>query len=208
MPFKSPVSILENLGLSDVVHGDGVRQIGFSSAQADAPYMFHLASGELIRLATKTQVDGKQPIDNTLTSLSGKDITGLLAYLGIKTAGLRDVGTGTNQIPDMSSQQKGLTGGAGWLKMPNGMIFQWGNTPGVSGGANAAVSFPIAFPNTAAGIVFQPLSDVGPSCALAMHSNLSTSGFTVWGVAKVKASGPSLAALDAGSIFGYLVWGY
>ncbi|EHT8041952.1 phage tail protein, partial [Escherichia coli] len=35
---------------------------------------------------------GKQPLDNTLTNLSGKDVAGLLAYLGLGEAAKRDVG--------------------------------------------------------------------------------------------------------------------
>ncbi|WDC20540.1 phage tail protein [Escherichia albertii] len=46
---------------------------------------------------------GKQPLDNTLTNLSGKDVAGLLAYLGLGEAAKRNVGTGSGQIPDMSS---------------------------------------------------------------------------------------------------------
>ncbi|WP_241223048.1 phage tail protein [Escherichia coli] len=36
---------------------------------------------------------GKQPLDNTLTNLSGKDVAGLLTYLGLGEAAKRDVGT-------------------------------------------------------------------------------------------------------------------
>ncbi|MCV5163143.1 phage tail protein, partial [Escherichia coli] len=35
--------------------------------------------------------------------MSGKDVAGLLAYLGLGEAAKRNVGTGENQIPDMSS---------------------------------------------------------------------------------------------------------
>ncbi|MDY8339176.1 phage tail protein, partial [Escherichia coli] len=59
---------------------------------------------------------GKQPLDNTLTNLSGKDVAGLLAYLGLGEAAKRDVGTGENQIPDMAS----FASGDGWMKLPNG----------------------------------------------------------------------------------------
>ncbi|EMV5899849.1 phage tail protein, partial [Escherichia coli] len=42
----------------------------------------------------KNALAGKQPLDNTLTHLSGKDVAGLLAYLGLGEAAKRDVGTG------------------------------------------------------------------------------------------------------------------
>ncbi|MDA6941132.1 phage tail protein, partial [Escherichia coli] len=35
--------------------------------------------------------------------MSGKDVAGLLAYLGLGEAARRNVGTGENQIPDMAS---------------------------------------------------------------------------------------------------------
>ncbi|EFJ5000265.1 phage tail protein [Escherichia coli] len=85
---------------------------------------------------------GKQPLDNTLTHLSGKDVAGLLAYLGLGEAAKRDVGTGENQIPDMGA----FTSGSGWFRIPSGYIVQFGtfrgNTDRVISG-----SFPIPFPN-------------------------------------------------------------
>lgn len=52
---------------------------------------------------------GKQPLDNTLTNLSGKDVAGLLTYLGLGEAAKRDVGTRSGQIPDMSSFASALS---------------------------------------------------------------------------------------------------
>ncbi|EFI9585006.1 phage tail protein, partial [Escherichia coli] len=59
---------------------------------------------------------GKQPLDNTLTNLSGKDVAGLLAYLGLGEAAKRNVGTGENQIPDMSA----FPSGKNWFQLPSG----------------------------------------------------------------------------------------
>ncbi|NJW66007.1 phage tail protein [Escherichia coli] len=89
---------------------------------------------------------GKQPLDNTLTHLSGKDVAGLLAYLGLGEAAKRNVGTGENQIPDMSS----YASGSGWRKMPDGSIEQWGRIsfPDEHGPVSANVSFPIPFTQT------------------------------------------------------------
>ncbi|MFY2447624.1 phage tail protein, partial [Escherichia coli] len=64
---------------------------------------------------------GKQPLDNTLTHLSGKDVAGLLAYLGLGEAAKRDVGTGENQIPDMSSWKRNPSSNR-WRKLPDGTI--------------------------------------------------------------------------------------
>ncbi|MBN6281425.1 phage tail protein, partial [Escherichia coli] len=66
-------------------------------------------------------LSGKQPLDETLTHLSGKDVAGLLAYLGLGEAAKRDVGTGENQIPDMSSWKRNPSSNR-WRKLPDGTI--------------------------------------------------------------------------------------
>ena len=98
---------------------------------------------------------GKQPLDNTLTNLSGKDVTGLLTYLGLGEAAKRDVGTGENQIPDMAS----FASGDGWMKLPNGKILQYGRgavTPTLST-QTMRITFSIPFPKKA-------------DCAMLTHS--------------------------------------
>ena len=69
-----------------------------------------------------------------------------LENLGLGEAAKRDVGTGENQIPDMSS----YASGSGWRKMPDGSIEQWGRIsfPGEHGPVSANVSFPIPFTQT------------------------------------------------------------
>ncbi|ENC8313385.1 phage tail protein [Escherichia coli] len=91
-------------------------------------------------------LSGKQPLDETLTHLSGKDVAGLLAYLGLGEAAKRDVGTGTNQIPDMGSFTLSVSG-TGYQKLPSGFILQWGSigAPGIA--QDVVTHFPIAFPN-------------------------------------------------------------
>ncbi|BEB17175.1 phage tail protein [Escherichia coli] len=85
---------------------------------------------------------GKQPLDNTLTNLSGKDVAGLLSYLGLGEAARRNVGTGENQIPDMGA----FASGSGWFRLPGGYIVQFGT---FSGNTTRIISghFPIPFPN-------------------------------------------------------------
>ncbi|EPA9506280.1 phage tail protein, partial [Escherichia coli] len=82
---------------------------------------------------------GKQPLDNTLTNLSGKDVAGLLAYLGLGEAAKRNVGTGENQIPSMSE----WTSGTGWNRDPSGRIIQRGFAMTSS---QTNILFPIPFP--------------------------------------------------------------
>ncbi|KAA9903444.1 phage tail protein, partial [Escherichia coli] len=66
-------------------------------------------------------LSGKQPLDETLTHLSGKDVAGLLAYLGLGEAAKRGVGTGENQIPDMASFS-GVRDYYGKQLLPGGLI--------------------------------------------------------------------------------------
>ncbi|HBC5561833.1 TPA: phage tail protein [Escherichia coli] len=86
---------------------------------------------------------GKQPLDSTLTNLSGKTVNGILQYLGLGEAAKRNVGTGANQIPDMSA----YSSGSGWQKLPDGSIEQWGriNFPTNAAAVSTNVTFPIPF---------------------------------------------------------------
>ncbi|HHT8322282.1 TPA: gp53-like domain-containing protein [Enterobacter roggenkampii] len=87
-----------------------------------------------------------------LTSV-GRDIIGkstiadILTYLGLKTAAQRDVGTGTNQIPDMNS----FASGSGWMKFPSGKIIQYGYQTS-SSSSSVIVNFPIPFPTQCFGV--------------------------------------------------------
>ncbi|MTF03265.1 phage tail protein [Escherichia coli] len=100
---------------------------------------------------------GKQPLDNTLTHLSGKDVAGLLAYLGLGTASKRNVGTGANQIPDMSA----FASGSGYQKLPGGYILQWGSAnAGNSASTGMSNTFPIPFPS---GLVIITTGQIDPS---------------------------------------------
>lgn len=98
---------------------------------------------------------GKQPLDSTLTALSGKTVNGILQYLDLGEAAKRDVGTGENQIPDMAS----FASGDGWMKLPNGKILQYGRgavTPTLST-QTMRITFSIPFPKKA-------------DCAMLTHS--------------------------------------
>ncbi|ELO2830799.1 phage tail protein [Escherichia coli] len=90
---------------------------------------------------------GKQPLDNTLTNLSGKDVSGLLTYLGLGEAAKRDVGTGENQIPDMSSWKRNPSSNR-WRKLPDGTIIQMGISASGPLGSPVNITLPISFSNT------------------------------------------------------------
>lgn len=114
---------------------------------------------------------GKQPLDNTLTNLSGKDVAGLLAYLGLGELSL--AGTAS-----------GVIGLNGYVTIPliisgsrRTLIIQWGQARfGGSGGEDAGYlnDFPFAFPSACYGMI---VSHVGhtPSGAGILSASAITS---------------------------------
>ncbi|QLN07947.1 phage tail protein [Escherichia coli] len=74
---------------------------------------------------------GKQPLDNTLTNLSGKDVAGLLAYLGLGEAGY--------------VIQRGANANGAWIRWSDGAIEVFG-TGGSNDNGLAKVVYPIALP--------------------------------------------------------------
>lgn len=68
-----------------------------------------------------------------------------LENLGLGTAATKNVGTGSGQIPDMSS----FSSGSGWQVLPGGVIIQWGNAISGQTGNAKTNPFPIAFTDLA-----------------------------------------------------------
>ncbi|SQV82756.1 phage-related tail fiber protein-like protein [Escherichia coli] len=125
---------------------------------------------------------GKQPLDNTLTNLSGKDVAGLLTYLGLGEAAKRGVGTGENQIPDMAS----FASGDGWMKLPNGKILQYGRgavTPTLST-QTMRITFSIPFPKKA-------------DCAMLTHSGDGGAPLGAGRGFVMTAEGPTLTGFNS-----------
>ncbi|EFC1755158.1 phage tail protein [Escherichia coli] len=116
-------------------------------------------------------LSGKQPLDNTLTNLSGKDVAGLLTYLGLGELSL--AGTAS-----------GVIGLNGYVTIPliisgsrRTLIIQWGQARfGGSGGEDAGYlnDFPFAFPSACYGMI---VSHVGhtPSGAGILSASAITS---------------------------------
>ncbi|ELD65305.1 hypothetical protein A191_03877 [Escherichia coli KTE233] len=80
-------------------------------------------------------------------------ISTALTNLGLGEAATRNVGTGTGQVPDMSSFTTGHSGAAdwpipksGWSKGPDGVITQWGTFGFPVGQTGTNVVFPLPFP--------------------------------------------------------------
>ncbi|EOY7291200.1 phage tail protein [Escherichia coli] len=105
---------------------------------------------------------GKQPLDNTLTNLSGKDVAGLLTYLG-------------------------LGEGANWVMLPGGMIIQRVYL-GFPIGTNVRhITFPRSFTTTNYSISIN-WNDTGtvttetqsPANVAVVHQTKSLTGASIW----------------------------
>ncbi|WP_169782775.1 phage tail protein [Escherichia coli] len=117
-------------------------------------------------------LSGKQPLDNTLTNLSGKDVAGLLTYLGLGEAAKLGAAVG-------------VTGNTGRILIPaliggveQNIIFQWvsgflSDSTGV-----ATVTLPMAFPNA---LLHATAIDSGASASSWNGSAGTTWGFDIGG---------------------------
>ncbi|MBS8488235.1 phage tail protein [Escherichia coli] len=144
-------------------------------------------------------LSGKQPLDETLTHLSGKDVAGLLAYLGLGEAAKRDVGTGDNQIPDMSY----WSSPSGGVNFPNGFQMRFGAIAG-----NGGKLFSTPFTNQCYGIVFGQTYAANYWIFSPMYraSDLSNTGFAF--INKGWSGIPGTGAQDAGESVFYIAVGY
>ncbi|WP_110809851.1 phage tail protein [Cronobacter sakazakii] len=150
--------------------------VGSSPAALDTLNELAAALGNDPNFATTmtNALAGKQPLDSTLTTLSGKTAGGISEYLGLKDAGKRDVGTGANQIPDMASFTRTIIDGKTQVfTFPNGMMLQTGSftAPEYTG----TLTFPVPFPNrilAIAGMNFN--SAQGTPSAIASYSMFFT----------------------------------
>ncbi|WP_312766077.1 gp53-like domain-containing protein [Enterobacter soli] len=116
-----------------------------------------------------------------LTSV-GRDIIGktsiadILTYLGLGTAAKRDVGTGTNNIPDMNS----FASGTGWSRLPNGKILQWGSYTNPGSVFSGTITFPIPFVSTPGRVVLTPAHTVIDSNPIVLVQNTSDLSLTAF----------------------------
>lgn len=159
-----------------------------------------LVSGELSK---------KQPLDKTLSDLSGKSVAALLEYLGLGSAAQKNVGTAAGQIPDMSSYKFYISGDNGYYELPNGMIKQFGFVANAAPGAVTNVTFPIPFPTKRLNMGY---SVVSPSTGVTVQSVLqfivpTLTGFGMANIASV-ISGNSAVAVPVATGFYWWAEGY
>lgn len=86
------------------------------------------------------------------TMLSKTDAASVLEYLGLKEAAKRSVGTGINQLPDMSKFEFQNDLGGGYVRFPQNWMLQWKKVtiPAASGvtGATVSANYLIPFTST------------------------------------------------------------
>ncbi|HHX9718355.1 TPA: gp53-like domain-containing protein, partial [Enterobacter asburiae] len=90
-------------------------------------------------------------------------------------AAKRQVGTSTNQIPDMSLFTRYLASN-GWQKLPGGLIIQWGMGGMPAGVLTGEVLFPISF---SSGVFAILATDTGAASVTYGTTNRSKTGFTL-----------------------------
>ena len=128
---------------------------------------------------------GKQPLDTTLSNLSGKTVAGIIQYLGLGEAAKRGVGIGQNQIPDMSfwtGTDLSGTVTCGWRKTPDGYIEQWG--VGAITTDSSQVAFPIPFPSKVLWVAEQDNSG-GARRTFWQLNEITNTGFTAVNLATI-----------------------
>ncbi|EJY8916059.1 hypothetical protein OHG38_001841 [Escherichia coli] len=134
---------------------------GFTAGKASSAQV-----NKAIRQATTIAALVGQFIANSgVDALDNADVNGLVTKftnalttnLGLGTASKRNVGTGANQIPDMSA----FASGSGYQKLPGGYILQWGSAnAGNSASTGMSNTFPIPFPS---GLVIITTGQIDPS---------------------------------------------
>ncbi len=120
--------------------------------------------------------------ENALKELKDGGLSAkVLANLGLKAAALRDVGTGTNQIPDISAFTGGLLTN-GWAKLPlaggTSLIVQAGSySSSDSVSQSFKLNFPIAFPKGCTGLVLTAWQ--GEAGVIYGHTGRNATGATI-----------------------------
>ncbi|WP_338457197.1 phage tail protein [Citrobacter portucalensis] len=115
---------------------------------------------------------GKQPLNQTLTDLSGKDIAGLLSYIGLgEIASDADITAGTQKkLIDAAGLNSYFPArgfkAAGYIRIPNqpgGLILQWGPVPEIPAGGSMIVNYGFAYPNGFLATI--PIAGSSAACA-------------------------------------------
>ena len=144
------------------------------------------------------QLAGKMEIAKNGSDIA--DVAAFLKNLGLGEAAKREVGTGANQLPDMSNFKGSLTKN-GYMSLPGGLLLQWGTiiidysiehgSYLVPGGSvhkyKGDGSFPIAFPHAL--MCITATSNDVPNTYIASAYPVSVKGFN-WAFQSTQAYSP------------------
>ncbi|WP_447782133.1 gp53-like domain-containing protein [Enterobacter asburiae] len=166
--FPAPVSGTSffKLTLIDAATGQISEIVHVTARTGDTLTIVRAQEGTLARAWSVNDIAANMMTAGTLSYILDNYAT--IASLG--TASARNVGTGTNQIPDMASFTTSYseTGSAwtnpksAWSKGPDGTIEQWGTFGFTTGQTGTNVTFPIPFPTRVESIVLT-FADIGES---------------------------------------------
>lgn len=118
---------------------------------------------------------------NNLSEISAAGpaaVAATLANLGLGDASKRSVGTGVNQIPDMSSFSANLST-FGYQKLPSGVIEQWVRVES-STGTSGSVSLPMTFPTATLVCLVQDIVAPGNTPTLMSMTTATTNSTVFW----------------------------
>lgn len=132
--------------------------------------------GDDLKTIYRSTADNNTANPNSVTTGWAKVAQDVADILALGTAAYREVGTGTNQLPDMTSFASTATS----QSLPGGKKFMWGNGvyQGSSGASGTVVTFPTAFPS-ACYIVL--IIDVGSGVNRVAANPISRTQFNCWG---------------------------
>lgn len=102
--------------------------------------------GDDLKTVYRCTINGNTADPNSVTTGWVKEAQDIADILALGTAAYKTVGTGTGQIPDMSSfpLSAGSPTTPGYSQLPNGLMIQWGT---IAASANdVTTSFPVLFP--------------------------------------------------------------
>lgn len=161
MPLACAISIPGKVGLGDLQSDTLTSLAGLDAQHNQFPYF----SGPGTMTLGNITDYGKGLI-------SMIDNPAFYSYTGIKTAGLRDVGTGANQIPDMSAFPASDT----LYALPSGVVHQVFEIT-TTGPGDKTVNFPTAFANKCLGIFTQQQTPSGINAETLAITFKSRAGF-------------------------------
>lgn len=122
------------------------------------------------------------------TLLGRSDAAGVLSDLQLGEAAKRGVGTGANQLPDMSFFSRSLEN-AGYFLLPSGVIVQWGRVS-LSGTTGSRITYPIPFPNKRFVLTASPVGSgftVNPATPVFTEGDRNGCDVSTWGTSNYTA---------------------